>query len=49
MCLSLSVNGVALIVHVVLLQSLVHVLKNRKSITEPEVRYYVKQLVEGCR
>ena len=30
-------------------QSLVHVLKNRKTLTEPEVRYYLRQLIEGCR
>jgi serine/threonine protein kinase len=31
------------------LQSLVHILKNRKTLTEPEVRFYVKHLLEGCR
>lgn len=30
-------------------KSLVHVLKNRKYITEEEVRYYVKQLIEGIK
>ncbi|CAG0879238.1 unnamed protein product [Cyprideis torosa] len=30
-------------------QSLVHVLKHRKTLTEPEVRYYMYQLVEGVR
>ncbi len=30
-------------------QSLVHMLKNRKTLTEPEVRYYMRQMVEGCR
>ncbi len=30
-------------------QSLVHVLRNRKTITEPEVRYYLKQLIEGTK
>ena len=34
---------------VILRQSLVHVLKNRKTLTEPEVRYYLRQLIEGCR
>ncbi|XP_022240062.1 serine/threonine-protein kinase PLK1-like isoform X2 [Limulus polyphemus] len=28
-------------------KSLVHVLKNRKVLTEPEVRYYIHQLAEG--
>ncbi|BFY99869.1 hypothetical protein BsWGS_02909 [Bradybaena similaris] len=28
-------------------KSLVHVLKHRKYLTEPEVRYYLRQLVEG--
>lgn len=31
------------------LQSLVHVLKHRKCLTEPEVRYYMQQLVEGVQ
>lgn len=30
-------------------KSLVHVLKNRKYLTEEEVRYYVKQLIEGVK
>lgn len=30
-------------------KSLDHVLKVRRSLTEPEARYYVRQLVEGCR
>ncbi|XP_064625588.1 serine/threonine-protein kinase PLK1-like [Lineus longissimus] len=30
-------------------KSLVHILKNRKTLTEPEVRFYVKHLLEGCR
>lgn len=30
-------------------KSLDHVLKARKVLTEPEVRYYMRQLVEGCR
>ncbi|UYV65734.1 PLK2, partial [Cordylochernes scorpioides] len=29
------------------MQSLVHVLKHRKSLTEPEVRYYLRQLCAG--
>lgn len=28
-------------------RSLVHVLKHRRTLTEPEVRYYMRQLVEG--
>ncbi|KAG7165484.1 serine/threonine-protein kinase PLK2-like [Homarus americanus] len=28
-------------------QSLVHVLKHRRTLTEPEVRYYMRQLAEG--
>lgn len=30
-------------------QSLVHVVKHRKTLTETEVRYYVKHLIEGVR
>ncbi|XP_076309534.1 serine/threonine-protein kinase PLK1-like isoform X2 [Tachypleus tridentatus] len=30
-------------------KSLVHVLKNRKVLTEPEVRYYIHQLAEGVQ
>ena len=33
----------------VCLQSLVHVLKQRKTLTEPEVRFYLTQLVSGTR
>ncbi|XP_046372425.2 serine/threonine-protein kinase PLK1-like isoform X2 [Haliotis rufescens] len=29
-------------------KSLVHVLKHRKTLTEPEVRYYLKHIVEGA-
>ena len=32
-----------------LCQSLVHVLKHRKTLTEPEVRYYMRHLVFGLR
>ena len=31
------------------LQSLMHVVRNRKAVTEAEVRYYVSQMVDGCR
>ena len=30
-------------------KSLVHVMKHRKTLTEPEVRYYVRQLADGLR
>ena len=30
-------------------QSLVHVMKHRKTLTEPEVRFYLRQLVDGLR
>ncbi|CAG0916695.1 unnamed protein product [Notodromas monacha] len=30
-------------------KSLVHVLKHRKTLTEPEVRYYMWQLIEGVK
>ncbi|CAH1775220.1 unnamed protein product [Owenia fusiformis] len=30
-------------------KSLVHVMKNRSTITEPEVRYYIRRLVYGCQ
>ncbi|KAK6172024.1 hypothetical protein SNE40_018426 [Patella caerulea] len=30
-------------------KSLVHVIKHRKTLTEPEVRYYLQQLVEGAK
>lgn len=31
------------------LQSLVHVLRQRKALTEPEVKYYIRHLVEGIK
>lgn len=31
------------------LQSLAHILKARKVLTEPEVRYYLRQIVSGLR
>lgn len=31
------------------LQSLAHILKARKVLTEPEVRYYLRQIVAGLR
>ena len=31
------------------MQSLVHVMKHRKTLTEPEVRFYLRQLVDGLR
>lgn len=33
----------------VLLQSLAHILKARKVLTEPEVRYYLRQIVSGLK
>ena len=30
-------------------QSLVHVMKHRKTLTEPEVRFYLRQLADGLR
>lgn len=30
-------------------QSLVHMLRQRKTLTEPEVRYHMKHLLEGVR
>lgn len=33
----------------VCLQSLAHILKARKVLTEPEVRYYLRQIVSGLR
>ena len=30
------------------LQSLMELHKRRKALTEPEARYYMKQVVEGC-
>jgi serine/threonine protein kinase len=32
-----------------LFQSLVHMLKQRKTLTEPEVRYYLRQMVGGVK
>lgn len=32
-----------------LLQSLAHILKARKVLTEPEVRYYLRQIVSGMK
>lgn len=34
-------------VHVVFFQSLMHVLRYRGKVTEPEARYYMKQMVTG--
>lgn len=34
---------------IIILQSLVHMLKQRKTLAEPEVRYYLNQLVEGVK
>lgn len=31
------------------MQSLAHILKARKVLTEPEVRYYLRQIVSGLR
>lgn len=33
----------------IIFQSLVHVLRNRKTLTEPEVRFFLRHLVEGCK
>ena len=30
-------------------QSLMELHKRRKALTEPEVRYFMKQIVEGCK
>ena len=30
-------------------QSLAHILKTRKVLTEPEVRYYLRQIVSGLK
>jgi serine/threonine protein kinase len=30
-------------------QSLSHLLKQRRALPEPEVRYFVRQLMEGCK
>lgn len=35
--------------HFVSLQSLAHILKARKVLTEPEVRYYLRQIVSGLK
>jgi len=32
-----------------LFQSLAHILKARKVLTEPEVRYYLRQIVSGLK
>lgn len=34
---------------VVFVQSLAHILKARKVLTEPEVRYYLRQIVAGLK
>lgn len=33
----------------VFMQSLAHILKARKVLSEPEVRYYLRQIVSGLR
>lgn len=38
-----------LFVFLICLQSLAHILKARKVLTEPEVRYYLRQIVSGLR
>lgn len=35
--------------HSIYFQSLVYMLKHRKTLTEPEVRYYMSQLVSGVK
>lgn len=42
-------NNVYIILENCSRKSLVHVLKHRKCLTEPEVRYYMQQLVEGVQ
>lgn len=38
-----------LFIFLICLQSLAHILKARKVLTEPEVRYYLRQIVSGLR
>ncbi|ELT95402.1 hypothetical protein CAPTEDRAFT_72562, partial [Capitella teleta] len=42
-------DNVYIILEVCRKKSLVHVLKNRKTLTEPEVRFHMKHLIEGTR
>ena len=42
-------NNVHIILEYCSMKSLLHVMKARKVLTEPEVRYYMKQICEGVR
>ncbi|XP_014677726.1 PREDICTED: serine/threonine-protein kinase PLK2-like [Priapulus caudatus] len=42
-------NNVYIVLENCTRKSLVHVLKHRRTLTEPEVRYYMVHLVYGCR
>ena len=42
-------NNVHIILEYCSMKSLLHVMKARKVLTEPEVRYYLKQICEGVR
>ena len=42
-------NNVHIILEHCSMKSLLHVMKARKVLTEPEVRYYMKQICEGVR
>lgn len=44
-----SGNSSIIILTSVFLQSLAHILKARKVLTEPEVRYYLRQIVSGLK
>jgi polo-like kinase 2 len=42
-------DNVYIILEICHRKSLVHVLRNRKTITEPEVRFYLKHLIDGTK
>ena len=52
-CLFVLLHEAALVIFLfsvlLILQSLAHILKARKVLTEPEVRYYLRQIVSGLK
>lgn len=45
----MRLDSLKLFAFLICLQSLAHILKARKVLTEPEVRYYLRQIVSGLR
>lgn len=45
----MNAHAVFFVLFVCPLQSMAHILKARKVLTEPEVRYYLRQIVSGLK